>query len=80
MDIQKLKIVAMINIRPNDNEKISSSHSLKVTLCLPYLGEKSIRSSSRIICNTTFSDKIRPIFYTGQSIDSALILTNNLHT
>ena len=44
--------------------------------CLPYLGENSIRSHSRIIRKTTFSDKIRHIFYTGQSIGSTLIHTN----
>ena len=66
----------MINIRPNNNKTISPSNSSKVTLCVPYLGEKSIRSFSRIIRNTTFSDKIRPIFYTGQSIGSTLIHTN----
>ena len=32
----------MINIRPSNNKTISPSHSPKVALCLPYLGEKSI--------------------------------------
>ena len=69
----------MINIRPKNNKTISpsnSSNSSKVTLCLPYLCEKSIRSFSRIIRNATFSDKIRPIFYTDQSIGSTLIHTH----
>ena len=77
--INKAQNRAMINIRPKNNKTISpsnSSNSSKVTLCLLYLGEKSIRSFSRIIRNTTFSDKIRPIFYTGQSIGSTLIHTN----
>ena len=73
--INKAQNRAMINIRPNNNKTISPSNASKVTLCLPYLGKKSIRSFSRIR-NTTFSDKIRPIFYTGQSIGSTLIHTN----
>ena len=64
--INKTQNRVMINIRPNNNKTISPSNSSKVTLCLPYLGEKSIRSFSRIIRNTTFSDEIKPIFYTGQ--------------
>ena len=74
--INKAQNRAMINIRPNNNKTISPTNSSKVPLCLPYLGEKSIRSFSRTIRNTTFSDKIRPIFYTGQSIGSTLIHTN----
>ena len=61
--IYKAQNRAMINIRPNNNKTISPSNSPRVTLCLPYR-------------NITFSDKIMPIFYTGQSIGSTLIHTN----
>ena len=40
--INKAQNRAMINIRPNHNKTIAPSNSSKVTLCLPYLGEKSI--------------------------------------
>ena len=66
----------MINIRPNNNKTISPSNSPKITICLLNLGEKSIRSFNRIIRNNTFSDKIRPILYAGQSIGSTHIHTN----
>ena len=63
----------MIIIRPNNDKTISPFNSPKVNPCLLYVGEKSMRSFSRIIRNTIFSDKIRLIFYTGQSIGSILI-------
>ena len=38
--INKVQNRAMISIRPNNNKTILPSNSSKVTLCLPYLGEK----------------------------------------
>ena len=60
--INKVQNRAMINIRPDNNKTISPSNSSKVTLCLLYLGEKSIRSFSQIIRNTTFLIKLGLFF------------------
>ena len=56
--INKAQNCAMINIRPKNNKTISLSHFPKVTFCLPYLGETSTRSFSRIIRNAIVFDNI----------------------